>query len=62
MADILNDIAEGRGKAEDLDLLVRLSAGMKTESLCELGKRAANPFISSLKAFRGEYEERITGV
>ncbi|OGO19162.1 MAG: hypothetical protein A2144_14620 [Chloroflexi bacterium RBG_16_50_9] len=59
MLEILTDITEGRGKAEDMELLVELGEGLKIGSLCGLGKTAANPVLTTLKYFRDEYEAHI---
>ncbi len=59
MLDILNDIVEGKGKPEDIDLLSYLSESVKTGSLCGLGQTAPNPVITTLKYFRDEYEEHV---
>jgi [NiFe] hydrogenase diaphorase moiety large subunit len=53
-------ILAGKGVAEDLDLMEDLGATMKTASRCGLGQTAANPVLTSLKNFRGAYEEKLT--
>ncbi len=60
MLDILNDITQGRGKMEDLDLLEELGHSIKRTSLCGLGQTAPNPVLSTLRYFRKEYEAHIT--
>ena len=59
MLDILEDITNGRGKPEDIELLVELSEGIKAGSLCGLGQTAPNPVLSTIRYFRDEYEEHI---
>ncbi|MDT8401385.1 MAG: NADH-quinone oxidoreductase subunit NuoF [Bacteroidales bacterium] len=59
MLDILDDIVKGRGKLEDIDLLLELAEGVKKGSLCGLGQTAPNPVITTIKYFRHEYEEHI---
>jgi NADH:ubiquinone oxidoreductase subunit F (NADH-binding)/(2Fe-2S) ferredoxin/NAD-dependent dihydropyrimidine dehydrogenase PreA subunit len=59
MYAILTDITEGRGKEGDLELLERLSEAAQVASLCALGKGAPNPFLSTLRYFRDEYEAHI---
>jgi len=59
MADILNDIAENKGTQEDLDLILELAEGMKTGSICGLGKTAALPVLSSTSLFRDDYDAHI---
>ncbi len=58
MLEIVTDVTEGRGRPEQLDLLVDLSDTV-AESLCGLGKTAANPVLSTLRYFREEYEAHI---
>jgi len=59
MLDILEDITEGKGKIEDLDLLIDLGNGVKAGSLCGLGQTAPNPMLTSIRYFRDEYEAHI---
>lgn len=55
MLELLNDIVEGRGTLEHLDLLEELAETVSATALCGLGKTAASPVISTLKYFRDEY-------
>ncbi|MDH5696561.1 MAG: NADH-quinone oxidoreductase subunit NuoF, partial [Dehalococcoidia bacterium] len=59
MLDILNDITHGRGKLEDIDLLLSLGEQVKAGSLCGLGQTAPNPVLTTIRYFRDEYEEHI---
>ena len=59
LSEILNDIARGTGKATDLKLLQDLGNGMKLGALCGLCRTAPNPMLSTLTAFREEYEAHI---
>jgi NADH:ubiquinone oxidoreductase subunit F (NADH-binding)/NAD-dependent dihydropyrimidine dehydrogenase PreA subunit/(2Fe-2S) ferredoxin len=59
MYEILNEISEGRGKLEHLDLLEELSWVTAEASLCQLGGTAPNPVLSTIRYFRKEYEEHI---
>jgi len=59
MLAILERISSGKGEMEDLDRLETLAELLAEGSLCALGKTAANPILSTLKYFRGEYEEHI---
>jgi NADH:ubiquinone oxidoreductase subunit F (NADH-binding)/(2Fe-2S) ferredoxin len=59
MLAILERISAGEGEIEDLDSLETLAELLIEGSLCALGKTAANPILSTLKYFRGEYEEHI---
>jgi len=59
MLEILTDVAEGRGRMEQLDTLKDLAWTMAAGSLCALGKTAPNPVLSTLQYFQGEYEAHI---
>lgn len=59
LLEILERITRGEGKEDDLDLLEKLSNGIKATSLCGLGQTAPNPVLSTLKYFREEYEAHI---
>ena len=59
MLHILEDITAGRGKIEDIDLLLTLAEDVKTGSLCGLGKTAPNPVLTTLRYFRDEYEAHV---
>ncbi|MCF8357427.1 MAG: NAD(P)H-dependent oxidoreductase subunit E [Prolixibacteraceae bacterium] len=62
MLDILNRITQGKGKMEDLDELEKIAHWTEKGSLCNLGKTAPNPIVTTLKYFRDEYEAHINGV
>ncbi len=59
MLDVLTAICEGRGRMEDLALLMELAGDVKAGSLCNLGKTAPNPVLTSLRYFRNEYDAHI---
>lgn len=59
MLDILSDITKGKGKPEDIDLLLELAEDVKAGSLCGLGKTAPNPVLTTIRFFRDEYEAHI---
>jgi NADH-quinone oxidoreductase subunit F len=59
MLDILENICNGKGRLEDIDLLLELSEAIKAGSLCGLGQTAPNPVLTTLRYFRDEYEEHI---
>lgn len=59
MLEIVTDIAEGRGRPEQLDLLEELGDTIAQTALCGLGKTAPNPVLSTLRYFRAEYEAHI---
>ena len=56
---MLEDITKGDGTIDDLKLLVELSADIADSSLCNLGRTAANPVLTTLRYFRDEYEAHI---
>ncbi len=59
MLDLLEKIVEGKGEMADIDNLKRLAEDLKAGSLCNLGKTAANPVLTTLRFFRHEYEAHI---
>jgi len=59
MLEIVTNIAAGRGKKEDLDLLQELAETIKDFSLCGLGKTAPNTVLSTLRYFIEEYEVHV---
>ncbi len=59
MHKILTNICEGKGKEGDIETLEDLSEVAMEASLCALGKSAPNPFLSTLRYFREEYEAHI---
>lgn len=61
MNQVLDGIIEGKGKEDDIELLEDLGKTMTETSLCELGKSAANPVISTINYFRDEYEAHLEG-
>ncbi|PKP53120.1 MAG: NADH-quinone oxidoreductase subunit F [Bacteroidetes bacterium HGW-Bacteroidetes-1] len=59
MLEILERITEGKGKAEDIEMLELLAHQIKDNSLCGLGQTAPNPVLTTLRYFRHEYEAHI---
>jgi NADH-quinone oxidoreductase subunit F len=59
MLEILTDISAGKGRPEDVDLLIELGEGIKAGSLCAYGKTAPNPVLTTIKHFREEYDAHI---
>ena len=55
MLALLDDIIEGRGTLEALDLLEQLARTVQKGSLCGLGKTAPNPVLAMTRLFRDEY-------
>ena len=59
MLDMLENICNGKGKLEDIDLLLDVSKQIKAGSLCALGGTAPNPVLTTIRYFRDEYEAHI---
>jgi NADH:ubiquinone oxidoreductase subunit F (NADH-binding)/(2Fe-2S) ferredoxin/NAD-dependent dihydropyrimidine dehydrogenase PreA subunit len=59
MLYIIDDIVEGNGTMEGLELLKEVAEVMRDTSLCGLGQTAANPVLSTIKYFEEEYREHI---
>jgi NADH-quinone oxidoreductase subunit F len=60
MLELLEGIVAGKGKLEDIDMLLELADTISATALCGLGKTAAFPVVSTIKNFRDEYEIHIT--
>ena len=61
MYQILRKITEGAATPADLAMLEELCDLVKNTSLCGLGQTAPNPVVSTLRYFRHEYEDHISG-
>ena len=59
MYEILDDISNGKGRPEQLDLLKELAEVVKDTTMCGLGQTAPNPVLSTLRYFRDEYLAHI---
>jgi NADP-reducing hydrogenase subunit HndC len=59
MLEILENITQGKGRIEDLDLLEELAITIKDSALCGLGQTAPNPVLTTLRYFRDEYEAHV---
>ena len=59
MLEILERIVAGEGREDDIDKLEELADMIENTALCGLGKSAPKPVISTILAFREEYEEHI---
>ena len=55
----LKKIIDGKGVAKDLEEIVHWGKQMKIANRCGLGQSAANPILTSIENFRGEYEAKI---
>ena len=56
---IVKRIAEGEGKKEDIDSILRLASNIEGNTLCPLGDAAAMPILSITKKFRKELESHL---
>jgi formate dehydrogenase iron-sulfur subunit len=54
--EILDGIAQGRGRPGDLELLADLGDTMKQTSLCALGARAPYPVLTAIELFKKEFQ------
>jgi NADH-quinone oxidoreductase subunit F len=59
MLEILEGIVAGKGKLEDIDMLLELADTISATALCGLGKTAPSPVVSTIKNFRDEYITHI---
>lgn len=59
METILKRIESGKGKEEDLDLLIDIAGNIGGKTLCALGDAAAGPVDSFVKKFRADFEALI---
>ena len=55
----ISRIRTGKGRAEDLDLLLSVADRIEGRTICALGDAAAWPVQSFLKHFRGEFEAKL---
>ncbi len=62
MHDLLEKISKGKGNALDLARLEELAVYVRDTSLCGLGASAPNPFLSTLRHFRKEYELKTSSL
>ena len=60
MAEVLERLENGHGKAEDIDLLADVADNILGKSFCALGDAAAMPVQGALKHFRDEFEYHVT--
>ena len=59
MVQILSRIVNGKGRMEDLDILMDMKEIMGGNCLCPLGDAALGPLISGITKFRDEFVEHI---
>ncbi len=59
MEEVLHRIEHGKGRKQDLQLLLDIADNIAGKTLCALGDAAAGPVISFVKKFRADFEARI---
>ncbi len=59
MLEILQNVSRGEATTEEIKTLEELALDVKAGSLCNLGKTAPNPVLTTLRYFRNEYEAHI---
>jgi NADH-quinone oxidoreductase subunit F len=57
---VLERILAGKGKPDDLDLLLDLSENMTGKTICVLSDSCAAPVVSGIQKFRSEFEAYIS--
>src|SRR5512139_1148193 len=60
MATVMNRIADGRGKKEDLDQLRFLGETILKSSKCNLGQTGPKPVLHAIDHFKNKFEEAIS--
>lgn len=55
LASVLDQLAEGRGKPSDVDLLVDISNNMMGNTICALADGTAMPMLAFVRKFRSEF-------
>lgn len=61
LVQLMRDLEAGKGSMADLEKLLDIADNINGKSFCALGDGAAAPIMSSLKHFREEYEQHVTG-
>ncbi len=59
MLEILTRVTEGNGTMADIEQLETLAWTVQQTSLCQLGKSAPNPVLSTLRYFHDEYVAHV---
>ena len=61
MYSIVSDIAEGKGKEEDIELLKEVSGWIPELSACKQGIIVANIILTALNDFQDQFEAHLNG-
>jgi NADP-reducing hydrogenase subunit HndC len=59
MLRLLDKIAAGKGRQEDIATIKRIAHAMQKASLCGLGQGAPSPVLSALRYFEPEFRSRL---
>ena len=59
LARIVDDIEAGRGRQEDLDMLLNIADQIGGNTICALGDAAALPVLSFVKKFRADFQAHV---
>jgi NADH-quinone oxidoreductase subunit F len=63
LVDVLDNLCAGRGKPEDVDLLVDISNNMMGNTICAFADGTAMPMLGMVQKFREEFmEAAVNGV
>jgi NADH:ubiquinone oxidoreductase subunit F (NADH-binding) len=60
LMDVLTDLVRGRALAGDIELLLKISDGMKAGALCADGRNAPDAVTSALTHFRAEFDAHVS--
>jgi NADH-quinone oxidoreductase subunit F len=55
LADVLKSVCSGKGKVEDIDLLVDISNNMMGNTICALADGTAMPMLALIRKYRDEF-------
>ena len=61
LVQLLRDVEAGKASRDDLAKIEDIADNVNGKSFCALGDGAAAPIFSSMKFFREEYEQHVTG-
>jgi len=56
---ILEGMARGDSKPDDIELMLEVAHAVKEGSLCGLGQTAPNPVLTTVQYYRNEYESHV---
>jgi NADH-quinone oxidoreductase subunit F len=60
LVDVLDNLCAGRGKPEDVDLLVELANNMMGNTICAFADGTAMPMLGMVQKFREEFFDAAT--